>query len=486
MMEERTTVNFDPKDSTENKLPQTAQKRKVVVVALDISKDKKERDNFTRYMALSAHKKIDLIQSRIDDLCKQLETKEPDAMWIFSWHEYGITDTKSRSIPPDALQHLIDAMSKLTDKYPNLVILGGSVASHKPIQDSSQLAKIQSAYQDPIVQMIKERETEESTSYEDDQQVKKHEEKLKTLQSQSGKDEIYVARNSVYCFQGKNVMVHDKVAPIDEILDSDPLAKQTVFEPGSGENAKPFFNVTHPITQQPIMLGAEVCRENNFHLLKIVNPQEPFFHFVFSDEVKLNINSMHGKYAMQFDSLVRPRLILSNDMTQDEVVSYRNNILIDDPHLVGPLNPLYPFERRVIDELNKAIFSFPEEHPKRKILEKIKKEFISDMIEVVQTITIKDFLVETLEAHRKELCAEEKKEDPKNEGWSITNLLLRYSFLPPEIPPLPVTDMNEFINNLQKMAKEEAKTYPGNKDICSYNPAPLMDPNSSNKLMPHN
>lgn len=449
---------------------------KIAVVALEINKNDKE--GYKNYESLPAKKQIQIIQERIHILCKELQEKEPDSMWIIAWREYGITDGKSRSLSFEDKELLKQAMLELTTRYPNLVILTGPVATHKPVE-MSKLKDVEKIYQEePFVQIIRKQEAKEANELandmETDEQIKRHELKIAQLREQpkeNNPDEsAYVGTNQMFCIQGKNVQRHDKTAPIDEILAEDPLSTFTVFQPGKGKNANPFFELKHPITGETILVGAETCRENNFNLLQKTAPGQPLLHFIFSDEVRLNVDTMHGQFGtIQLDSIVRPRMILAKPSTgREEISTYRSNLFSDNGSLVGPLEPLYPFENRILDSLNTAIKSFPSDHPKHKILQQIKMEFL-ETTDSFTGLPIYNCLLENIKQYKEVLCVEE----PTPPMSILTKL--KYSLLSAKVTPAnPGVNMKVFLASLEAAAKAERLRYPGYKDICSQQEAPII------------
>src|SRR5262245_40027671 len=103
---------------------------KIAVVALDINRSD---DAFDEYEKLSGEEKIKYVEKRIKDICEQLKDKEPDAMWVVTWREYGITEggPESRSISNELKKQFKAAMLDLTRAYPNLTILAGTVSTQK-------------------------------------------------------------------------------------------------------------------------------------------------------------------------------------------------------------------------------------------------------------------------------------------------------------------------------------------------------------------
>jgi len=339
---------------------------RIVLIALDMNKFDYDEN---KYFLLSTEEQVKLIEQRIRYICDELKNKEPDAMWIVAWREYGIGE--KRTIVPKDKKLLKQTMQKLIQEFhPNLTIVAGTISTRKHVNDLTKLKNIKKFYDEHS--WIRERERAESTNpehYNLDKEIKIIDD-LQQLMPDTGID---VLRNTCYVFHNQDTWRHDKMSPFEE--EKDLLHKQTVFQPGNKKNNMPYCELTHPFTQFAVTIGTEICREHYFATLRTKSDRKPMFHFIISASLPLIISNIYGEYALQLDSINKPRLILTRneDFQTLPIHLYQSNMLEKNHNLSGPLQPLYPFVKSIIEKLNEIIIHLPNEA--RILVEEFRESF---------------------------------------------------------------------------------------------------------------
>lgn len=359
---------------------------KYVLVALNMSK---LSDDFEAFEALSAKEKIQLVEDHIHAICIELQTKEPDAMWIVSWQEYGITEKgAAKGLPREVKTLLKEKMQALTEQYPQLTIIAGTVSTKTHVQDEAKLKRINTYYENhPWVEEKEIRELKRKRV-----EIEKNRVKTALASYATHPQGFDVLRNTSFVFNGKSIWRHDKMTPVDEQTYQD---RKALFQTGNKKNPRNDSCVTiaHPITGEAVTLGVEICNEHTLAVLKETAAQKPYFHFVMSDSVGLKLDNLYGDYALQLDSRYKPRVILSHpDHAESAPVHLYQNNIDQPPSLIGPLQPIYPFVYQVRDKLDEMISAVPE---KSLVLQEIREKFLAavnahdkdyDSVEVVYKV----------------------------------------------------------------------------------------------------
>jgi len=432
----------------------------VVIVALDINKND---DDFLEFDQLTAIEKIELIEKRIKAICEELETKEPSAAWILTWREYGITDgIDKRAVSSEVKAIFKEKMINLTKQYPNLSIVAGTISTKKHFnsEQEKKLDAIKEFYAEHGWMKEQESKFKESKFKSDkQQQIRKEKKKIKELKTSIPKEGFDVVRNTCYLFSEGTIWRHDKTAPMEETEGNIDLQK-AIFQPGgSVRNINSLCAVRHPVQKRtPINLGIEICREHEFAFLKKTSQgSKPLIHFIMSDTTNLNLDHIHGEYAIQLDSTYKPRLILTKDedLSAIPIRFYQNNLIKNENTLQGPLQPVYPFEKRVLNKLDSIIPLLGGD--KRKILEHIKNKFIRSSNEMgCYSVGSYDCLEDLLNRYRAHL---------KNDYVISKFSLFR------EGP-----DLEKMVDSLLDLVQTERTNNPKNKDYLAVTDAsPLSE-----------
>lgn len=330
--------------------------RTIAIIALNMN----NMDlRFIDFSHLSAEEKIVQIENRIRYICNELKTKEPHTMWLVVWREYGIT-AGNRAISTN-IKHLFKkTMQQLIQEFhPNLTIIAGTVLSKKNVNDINKLEKLKKYYTE--ISWIKEIENK---SRYIEECIDIEEKIIYSLKQEMLNSGIVALRNTCYVFHNQGIWRHDKTAPIREYSRSlDLLRTHTLFQPGNKTNNNPYLELIHPITESPVAIGIEICREHVFSTLKKNAYKKSLLHIIMSDSVSINLDNIWGDYVLHLDSLCKPRLILmkNEDSNQLPIHLYQSNILDKNHHLSNPLQPLYPFVRRIADKFDELILQSTNE-----------------------------------------------------------------------------------------------------------------------------
>lgn len=375
--------------------------KETAIVALDINS---EDPNFESYNKKSADEKINFIANRIEKICEELNKKEPDSQWIVAWREYGITEADSKFISNESKKLLKEKMTALTEKFPKLTILSGTVATNKYVNEEKYQTKVSSLEQQyKKSEWIDQEETkkekkEEGTS---DPQFSLHRDLIKKKYKKASEG-TNIVRNTSYIFSsGKCIARHDKTSPYYETSDSTEwhkrlnpfkryktMVKNTLFQAGNKQE-----NPSHIVLSSGDVLGLELCREHFLGVLKKNNQEQLIktdFHFVLGYQIEVQLDKIQADYFVLLDNTIKPQLIIAKDLNEAElhqlpVRLYQNDLLTDvnnlNLELQGPLTPLSMNAKEInslFDKIEEKIVAQYSEEQKFKF-EDIKIEFIRNI-----------------------------------------------------------------------------------------------------------
>lgn len=323
---------------------------KIVIIALDMNTSVEDKTN---YVAASASHKIALLAERIKQTCEDLAVKEPDAMWVVAWREYGVSDKSHfKGLAPEIRTLLKKTMSELTKQYPQLTIIAGTVSTKKQIQNPEKLDKIIQYYEDHS--WVKEIEGQTLFAMESELA------KTAAIQHAGKENEIEVIRNTCYIFNKDQIWRHDKITPFFEKNNNDINA---LYQPGNKKNISnsPLCTLSHPYTNFPVTIGVDICNEHANGSLQKLSKDTALLPFVLSSSIPLMSDNMHGRVVLHADSFYPIKLYhLDSDTDQPPVlIHYYQNNIHQAHFLHGPLESYGVFVLQVIDKLNKAILAFP-------------------------------------------------------------------------------------------------------------------------------
>ncbi|MDR3490642.1 MAG: hypothetical protein P4M12_01200 [Gammaproteobacteria bacterium] len=318
-----------PTQLTQTHLDCADSSSRTLIICLDL----KRRNAYTKYESLDAVAKIKKLIARITTICDQLAQTEPQALWIITWRENGITDANSNYVSTLSKTYLKEELSKLSLQYTQLAIIGGlsSVKSVRDVGCNKKIIEIEDCYNAYQAFVTNEKNITLNAQWA------KHLKQF-TLLKNNRSTQLNIMRNTAYIFQQGNVMKHDKVLPFNETIDSKSQQEfNHVFQPAKANNANHFFNLTHPISKKIITIGIEICFEHNRGILKkqANNNEAVDIHFILSDCVELECSYFYGKYVVHVDSRFDTSIIktdLHSDKSTD-VFLYVNNLLEDNLEL---------------------------------------------------------------------------------------------------------------------------------------------------------
>ncbi len=432
----------------------------LVVVALDLN----VHDNIDAYDGLSVRKKTRLLTEYISNTYEVLHKQHPEALCVFVWREYGITrlvsqeskseePTISRFIPVEDAIDFNMSMINLTAHNRDLIVIGSMAVTE--IFDSQsyhtkKLPELIKAYEEHAIL----RHNESKSTREAEQQFDYHLKQLEKTKTGDYPQGITVVRNVCFGFQQGDKFEHCKTTPYYETKDQNGVAlPDAVFEPGHGKTNHPIFDFVDPKTKQLVPIIVQLCREqdvaNESMAQRVATLKtRPLLHLVLSYGANLRPDRIHGQYAIPVDGANRPKLLLTEPLTEaPAVMLYQLNLLEKKPRLTGPLQPLYPFEKQVLDMLDQALAQYPSKESISKPLKELRAVFIESSKSIDNTAMyacLTDFLQ-----------AQEQK------AATHTGL-----FQPPLIP-------DKFIQQLRNLVVTAEKNHPVRKDYLDGN-LPLM------------
>jgi hypothetical protein len=337
-----------------------------IVVSLDINR---HHNNYYHYFQLPALEKIRLIKERITAICEQLKDNETykNKKWIVAWREHGISESKSKEISNHTKRIFKDVMSSLTQTYPNLTIIGGTVKTRK----TTSLIKSKDilSYYDQLKYTDEEEKKFPNNSAQRQIQLhKKHTEQLVSkIPSIDLATKIDVIRNTCYIFEGKTIKRHDKMAPFKEINFQNEFE---IFKPGGkiGKNISHLVTLKDPSNDQDFNIAIEICREHLHSLVKKYQEKSkinPLLHFVMSDHIPIAYHKLNTNYIIYLDSLEKQRLILMENIpeSKQEVVFLMNDLLSEYNDIIL-VKACYPFILNLIKQIDTALAdpSLPPTH----------------------------------------------------------------------------------------------------------------------------
>jgi len=345
--------------------------------------------NFDAFQSLPVPEKIQKLESVIRTICQQLADNPATAenLWILTWREYAITEGKDqRSLTPENKKLYKDTLHKIALEFkPNLVLVAGTVSTTKLESNLDKLSEIVKYYEKH--QWIKEKEEKISpTATMSKKELHFISDQLQNIEQikENLPPAFNIVRNTCYVFSGDDIWSHDKISGIRETYHPDetidPNASPRVFRPGKGKNLPAYIEIAHPMTQEKITLGIEICRENWFGVLRkqLEAKTPPYIQFVLSDWAMMRQKNLIGQYVIQADSNLFPRLITrAEDLERLPVEHYQINLFA--PHQIeGPLQPVYPFELKVYDKITTAIHHKTTTNEQKEILKKILWDFYKE------------------------------------------------------------------------------------------------------------
>jgi hypothetical protein len=318
---------------------------RIALVALNLHTIDKHYANFS---LLDNDEKIHRLEQRIKLLCEQLKKNEPDSMWIIAWKEHGIF----KAVDAQVKQLFKNRLKNLTQQYPNLTIIAGTLLTQKSSDSLEKLNVIEAYYKKNAWVKNEEKNHWQQSEFESE------ENQIAVAKNLAPNIEYAIFRNTCYIFHGDKTCVRDKITPFEETQTSYSQQLIKVYQPGNKKSAASLFEVIHPTTNTTICFGVEICRENLFSVLKKTNTEQPLIHFLLSDTLPLNVHHAHGDYVLQLDSDYTPKLLYLGKENAKQagvasIVLYQNNLANRaDNILQGPFESIYPFEKKVVDLLD--------------------------------------------------------------------------------------------------------------------------------------
>jgi hypothetical protein len=319
------------------------------------------------FSGFSAEKQIEIIVNRLNQICEDLKIKKPDAMWIILWREYGISEGRDKKkLPTKIKEKLIQEMSLIAKKYPNLVIIAGTISTLSPIPATKKQEKVEriAQYYKDQKWIVDRYQTKGRSFFDTDETFFNEHEQVINAREKNTMG-LSVVKNACLVFYGDKLWKHHKSIPINERRNFPETCIDNLglFQPGSKKNGNnsSVLTVNHPITGLPVTIGIEICAEHLLSVLQQTSLVKPLFHFVLSDTTTLSTQHMHGDYVLQVDRSHAPRLIVLNELNNQFSVSlYHNYVMINPYCLEGPLKKDYLFIHQVLDKLQAAFFNNPD------------------------------------------------------------------------------------------------------------------------------
>jgi hypothetical protein len=355
---------------------------KIVVVAVNIPA------NWKQYNELNGDQKAEFFSHHISVLCEEeLMVSDPNATWIVVLREYAISESPTeRAITSRTKKILKDKMAALVEKYPNLRIIAGTVAtrSHKSVGKAKEHFQLYSNKR--IMQLIEEDQKEKEPEFPN--YISQFKKILDKNQDQKLDEKpIQMMRNTCYIFSPEGVQRRDKNAPFQELRYDKNVDDLTAYRVGKENKSMSPFITIQDLKGEDIALGIEICREHTFGFLKQYDKEKkatfPIIHFILSDILKLDANYFFGSYVIQLDTQFSPKLITPDpsliSKALPEVVLYSSDLWVKQlkKHrtMLVPIEPLYPFQCKILKVFDECLSKWSDRNPRKRYLKQEREIF---------------------------------------------------------------------------------------------------------------
>jgi len=424
----------------------------ICIVAINL---RSQDDRYARYQQDSAIKKIHFLSQLIQRLCAELTLKAPQSMWIVGWREYGVTGANTRTITSAEKAAFKQVMLKLTQRYRQLTIIAGTVASIKSFKNylcKKRLRQIREFYASSAWISQLENNSEVGCEYE------QHLKQVLSFQKMQ-LARINVLRNTAYVFQHQQIYRHDKCAPFAENIDLDnQIIPFTIWQPAKDKNRSAVFNLTHPISGKPVSIGVEICREHVFGVLKSMDADIDL-HFLLSASMHIKTRMLAAPWTVHLDKYYSTKLVKNLNQPSNFMVDIHEThpLKRSQPILRGPIKILVPFEHRIICALNETITNLSDQPYKL----------------TLKLIALRDEIIRIFAQERENIqwiCQDllQVMAETQNKINDFPQSYLKF-FLFPKKPSVP-TNM---LDNLKHMVQVEAAQHPHRLDVYQTKLSPL-------------
>jgi hypothetical protein len=321
------------------------EKMKILLLALEAYQEFDDEndlgfDHFDEFEEKSFAAKLSHLSARIQSLCQKLQISHPDSMWIIALREGVLTENETLFLDLKQKRIFKNAMSQLTQAFPQLAIVAGVVYKNKYNNQKCerQLEKLLEYYQQN--KWVEEAEEQISNVL----QFQTHMMMVEVMLASKPK-EVVVVHNAIYAFQGEKYFRHDKSAPWSETKEANnTLLANSVFQPAGGHAKNHLIQLEHPITKTAFNIGIEICREHYLGTLKRSGEKQALIHFLMSDSTDYRDVHAHGSYFFHLDSYQfnSPKLIVVGPSSVPvEVAAYANDFLNPEDEEIKPVETLY-------------------------------------------------------------------------------------------------------------------------------------------------
>lgn len=313
-------------------------------------------DTDNHYEAFTADEKINLLATRISEVCEILKKQKPNATWIMGWREYGIRDVGKRSISDETRIILKETMKAISRTYPNLIIVAGTVLTRKE-KKISDLPKILRYYDD--LNWVETKEKSQS-DVKERQHLAFHRDQLTKLQAkQLDKDQkIMVLANKARIYYRGTEKRHGKIAPYNE---TQGLGEFAVYQPGKDQNLNPIIKIDDNLS-----VAISICREMHpeLDLVKKSHKKDetPLLHFVLSYSIPLPLVSVDAtNAAIHLDRCYDPLFVIPRALKKSnvDINVYPIPVHKKVEKLIYRAKPVYPVQFQILDRIDEELRKSP-------------------------------------------------------------------------------------------------------------------------------
>lgn len=349
--------------------------KKIQVIVLE---SKILNSRYNEYRNLDANIQLLQLKNKIKTVMRDVSTEKDyhknDPVFVV-WREYGISDSQNMYLTNDTRTKIKTALKELSLKYPNMIILAGTIATLKPIEFTLQNIRGAASLIDEGYKKYNWLDFFSRSKGDFTNQTQKHRVSAERLFNQSidflssSKNlSIILNRLRNTCLvvaEGKTSSI-DKVSPNEEIK-SPANTDNTFFQ---SNNKKGNSSI---VESGGIVFGVEICRGHINGVLKhecqSTREKEPIpkIHFILSASIGLDWREFYGEYIIHVDNFEPLTFFLTNtkkslDEANTEISLYKTSLF----DLSDKLTRVSPTIKRV-KHLENLVFSGEENKSKEDV-----------------------------------------------------------------------------------------------------------------------
>ncbi len=346
--------NFSAKDAT-------------VIAAIELPIDHPKFNN--TYGNLSAEKKIEFVRARIIETMQYVKAKQPSAKHVVvALREYCITDgPNARSISVESEEALKKMLLEVTEVYPELTVVAGTVLVRKTIPGKS-IETIE-RYYDQHKELIEAEKKCIGISLTEQQQV--------LICAANPNDSLVKVKNISLIAHKKKLKKHGKAMPSNE-SNEDQYYPKAIFQPAKNNNLSSLITFENEI-DFPDMIAIDICRDHIYGRAQREALKQnilPFLHLVLAYSGALKADHLTGTAGNLFIDNTKDSTLLVGGINGENknVILFRYHVLNDEKTMEGPIAAIPFLEFKLQSILKEATRRGPQYESKTKTINTFSEE----------------------------------------------------------------------------------------------------------------